>query len=538
MPDAPGVGSPGVESSGSGDDASGLDDPATRARLESWLAGALGADRVELVAVRPLSGGAIQQNLLLGLRVDGAGADPGARSALDAVLRRDAPATIPESRSRAEEHALLAAAHAAGVAVPRPLGFCADASIVGAPFSLAARVDGVGLGQKVVKDLSLGGEREALVERLGRELATIHAIDVDVPSLGFLRRDGDAPRGELEYASGDAPGDAPGAPASAIRRLRAALDALDAVRPALEAGLRRLELDPPAARGPVLLHRDFRTGNLMLDGDGLAAILDWEFAGPGDPMEDLGWFCARCWRFSRPDLEAGGLGSRAAFYRGYEAASGRSVDDAAVRWWERYAHARWAVIALQQGDRHASGRERSLALALTGRLVDGLELRLLDATSEPAPPGDGRAAGRDAGTDAGIDVGIDVGGTAAAPDDGGTLLDDVRGALEPLGRRLDGDDRLAVLMSVAALASLGRERAVAPATARLAARPLELAGVGDARRLALALREGRHDGDARVDRALLEHAALRAWAARPADVDAALRARHRLAPGEAAPLPA
>ena len=114
----------------------------------------------------------------------------------------------------------------------------------------------------------------------------------------------------------------------------------------------------------------------------------------------------------------------------------------------------------------------------------------------------------------------------------------MRGALEPLGRRLGGDDRLAVLMSVAALASLGRERAAAAAAARLAARPLELAGAGDSRRLALALREGRHDGDARTHRALLEHAALRAWTARPADVDAALRARHRLTPGEAAPLPA
>ena len=510
-----------------------LDDPAVRARLGTWLAGALGADRVEVRAVRPLSGGAIQQNLLLELRADGAG--------LDAVLRRDAPATIPESRSRAEEHALLAAAHAAGVAVPRPLGFCDDASIVGAPFSLTARVDGVGLGQKVVKDLSLGGDREALVMRLGRELATIHAIDVDDPSLAFLHRDGRAVGNPPGDVRGDAPEVVRGEPASAIRRLRTSLDALGAARPALEAGLRRLELAPPPAHGRVLLHRDFRTGNLMLDGAGLAAILDWEFAGPGDPMEDLGWFCARCWRFSRPDLEAGGLGSRAAFYRGYAAASGRSVDDAAVRWWERYAHARWAVIALQQGERHASGRERSLALALTGRLAAGLELHLLDATARTAPGAPGAPAGPAGPPDAdphGGDPPGRGGGIDGDDDEGddGALLDAVRGTLEPLARGLEGKERLAVLMSAAALGSVRRARDVAAARAGLRARLLEVAGADDERGLVARLRDGGHDRDAGTARALLEATALEAWVARPGDVDGALRVRHGLAPGGGAPL--
>ena len=65
----------------------------------------------------------------------------------------------------------------------------------------------------------------------------------------------------------------------------------------LEWGLRRLELSPPAAGEVVLTHQDFRTGNYMLDTTGLTGILDWEFAAWGDPMTDIGWFCARCWRF-------------------------------------------------------------------------------------------------------------------------------------------------------------------------------------------------------------------------------------------------
>jgi hypothetical protein len=45
------------------------------------------------------------------------------------------------------------------------------------------------------------------------------------------------------------------------------------------------------------------------------------------------------------------------------------------------AHARWAVVALQQGERHVSGDEASLALALTGRRIAELEFELLRRTS-------------------------------------------------------------------------------------------------------------------------------------------------------------
>ncbi len=67
----------------------------------------------------------------------------------------------------------------------------------------------------------------------------------------------------------------------------------------------------------------------MVDEAGLTAILDWEFAGWGDPAQDLGWFCAACWRFGRLDKEAGGIGSREAFERGYLAGGGQPVDRSA-----------------------------------------------------------------------------------------------------------------------------------------------------------------------------------------------------------------
>jgi aminoglycoside phosphotransferase (APT) family kinase protein len=214
----------------------------------------------------------------------------------------------------------------------------------------------------VVKHASLGGDRAALTERLARELALIHKIAL--------------PRAGLEFL-----GTPPDDPArAAVAELRGYLDSTPLRRPGLEWGLRWAEIHAPAPGEILLTHRDFRTGNYMVDERGLTAVLDWEFAAWGDPMADIGWFCARCWRFGRDELEAGGIGDRDRFYRAYESASGRKVDDARVRYWEVVAHLRWAAIALLQGWRHASGAEPSLALALTGRIADELEYEVLRMT--------------------------------------------------------------------------------------------------------------------------------------------------------------
>jgi aminoglycoside phosphotransferase (APT) family kinase protein len=166
-----------------------------------------------------------------------------------------------------------------------------------------------------------------------------------------------------------------------VETLRRTLDDIGAARPAIEWGLRWAEKHAPDCAAPALVHRDFRTGNYMVDESGLTAILDWEFAGWGDPMEDIGWFCAECWRFGRTKLEAGGIAAREAFYRGYRDQGGREIDDEAVRFWEVMAHLRWAVIALEQGHRHISGVEPSLELALTGRITPELERSIVRDTA-------------------------------------------------------------------------------------------------------------------------------------------------------------
>lgn len=152
------------------------------------------------------------------------------------------------------------------------------------------------------------------------------------------------------------------------------------VNPVLEWGLRWCERHAEDAVESVLLHRDYRTGNYLVHEGRLAAVLDWEFAGWGDPLEDIGWFFARCWRFGRGERVAGGIGPARAFLDAYGAVCGRAITEADTIYWQVMAHIRWAVIALQQAERHRSGAQSSLELALTAHIVPELEWEILELT--------------------------------------------------------------------------------------------------------------------------------------------------------------
>ncbi len=336
-----------------------LSESAARQRLAAFIREAAAADNVEIGEITRLGGGAVQENYAVDATIRG-GPHAGNQAL---VLRTDARSGVAVSHGRAQEFQILRAAHAAGVTVPEPLWLCENREVLGRPFYLMRRIRGEAAGHIVVRDLSLGGPRDALAERLGRELARIHSIAPEDAGLDFLAlpRKGPALHG--------------------VEQFRGYLDDLARPYPALEWGLRWLERNAPPAGEIVLAHHDFRTGNYMVDENGLTGILDWEFAGWSDRHEDIGWFCARCWRFGAWDKEAGGIAGRAPFYRGYEEESGRTIDPGQVYYWEVFAHMRWAVIALQQGRRHLSGEEPSLHLALTGRMAAEMEFEVLKMTA-------------------------------------------------------------------------------------------------------------------------------------------------------------
>jgi aminoglycoside phosphotransferase (APT) family kinase protein len=146
----------------------------------------------------------------------------------------------------------------------------------------------------------------------------------------------------------------------------------------LELGLRWLRRRLPPQREPVVVHGDFRMGNLLVDEDGLAAVLDWELVHAGDPAEDLGWMCARTWRFGRDDRPAAGLGSRRALLDAYREAGGAvGIEAEELRFWEALGNLRWGVLTLRQLYEHSSGQRPSLELAAIGRRTCEAEWDLL-----------------------------------------------------------------------------------------------------------------------------------------------------------------
>jgi aminoglycoside phosphotransferase (APT) family kinase protein len=334
-----------------------------RTVLERFFAAASGASRTTIAKMALLEGGAIQQNWGIDATFSGGTLNGPQRL----VVRTDSPTGVPASLSRIEEFAVLRAVHGAGALVAEPLFSCDDPAVLGAPFFVMRRLPGHAIGRVITRDPEFEPHLSALAAHVGQELARIQRVRPPHLLLEFLPPD----RGPQEQIAG----------------FRAYLDKHPTPRPVLEWAMRWAETHAPEPLPTVLCHRDFRTGNYLVDGTALSGILDWEFAGWGDPDEDIGWFCCKGWRFARLDREAGGIAARADLYRGYEAESGRVVDPERVRFWEVMANIRWAVIAMQQSDRVIVGGEQSLARAITARRATECEFELLWLLDPDGRPG-------------------------------------------------------------------------------------------------------------------------------------------------------
>jgi aminoglycoside phosphotransferase (APT) family kinase protein len=195
---------------------------------------------------------------------------------------------------------------------------------------------------------------------LATALARLHCLDTASGVLGALPRMGDPPA------------------QATVRHYqelfhRVALEP----RPVIELAFRWLFRHLPPDGHHSVVHGDFRVGNFLYDETGLRAIVDWEIAHVGHPMEDISWLCLRTWRFGVDQLEVGGLCRREEFLQQYENAGGPAVDRGTLHFWEVFANVRWAVITIAQTRNHLDGYIRDVELAAIGRRAAENELDLL-----------------------------------------------------------------------------------------------------------------------------------------------------------------
>lgn len=324
--------------------------------LRAFLMRALGARAVDVTGLRPMTGGATRETYQFDAAIELGDAPQHSKPLVLVCFRPFGN----RSFSPTDEFHLLQSLYGSGVPTPRPVAMGDDS--LGRPFFIVERIAGETIGRRIVRDDRLAAARPGLTAELGAALARIHALDIATPDLGFL------------------PG--PAADRSGAEHELVALEALYRQvtvdpHPVFELAFRWLHQHLPRTRERVLVHGDFRIGNVIVGEEGLRCVLDWELAHVGDPAEDLGWLCVRSWRFGRDDLPVGGVGERETLLGAYARAGGRPVDAERVRSWEIYGNLRWGVFTLVQVRAFLEGLSPSVELASIGRRAAETEDELL-----------------------------------------------------------------------------------------------------------------------------------------------------------------
>ncbi|GAC02519.1 putative aminoglycoside phosphotransferase [Gordonia namibiensis NBRC 108229] len=301
------------------------------------------AERLSTTRGTPVSVGSARQLPAGASRATYAATLVDAAGTPEPIVIRAVPTADDDGGLGAEAEVLRAAADA-GVPVPKILDAgLGDDSVLGFPYLAMNFIGGESIPRRILRDDTYAAARDRFVEQCGRILARVHRIDAT-----------------------QTPG---------LEELVDPVDALHTLFPrefdAMPAGLVLatqwlVANPPPASPGSCVVHGDFRLGNLLVDADGVAAVLDWELVHIGDPVEDLGWLCAKAWRFGG-SAPVAGMGGRAALLDAYAEVAGWRPTEEALRWWELYATVKWGLICAVQANRHLDGVERSVELAAIGR---------------------------------------------------------------------------------------------------------------------------------------------------------------------------
>jgi aminoglycoside phosphotransferase (APT) family kinase protein len=311
--------------------------------VASWYPGATG-----VTAAKKLSGGASQETWSFDVvHPDGV---------FGAILRRSPPGygAAPSRAAGLDAEAVLRRlAYEAGLPSPKVMHVLRPQDELGTGF-IMARVEGETIARKILRDEQFATARPMLARQLGKVAAGIHGLDLaQLPELRRMTAAKEIFELERDYRGFDWP------------------------RPVFELALRWLrDNDPGPSDEVTLVHGDFRHGNLIVGPDGVRAVLDWELAHLGDPMEDLGWICVNSWRFGEIDKPVGGFGTREDLFAGYEAA-GRRADPDRVKFWEVMGTLRWGVMCCGMMQRFRSGPDHSMERAMIGRRSSETEIDLL-----------------------------------------------------------------------------------------------------------------------------------------------------------------
>lgn len=310
--------------------------------LATYLGRTWGAP-VAIEALARISGGASRETYRFDALVGGE------RRPL--ILRRDPPGSLIETDRRSEFLALKSF-NGRGVSAPEPLILELDGAELERPFFIMARVDGGATASPFSPD-----PYAPHAARIGEDFfGTLGRIAAADPATLPIAEVCEAPaldqcwKRELDYWAGVIDDD----------ELHP--------QPIVRAAIRWLYAHPPPpAQKLSVVHGDYRSGNFLHDGAGkIIAVLDWEMAHLGDPLEDLGWALDPLWRVSNDSDQVGGMCTKTEAFRIWTAASGLAVDPAAFAWWEVFASVKGQAIWISSAREYRDSGFREPILCFSG----------------------------------------------------------------------------------------------------------------------------------------------------------------------------
>jgi len=307
------------------------DAPDVEARLRAFLASQLpGADGLEITGLRRTSSGFSRENWPF----DAAWQTERGPESAELIMRRDPIGSVLVT-DRREEFAVLRALEHSAVPAPRARWIDADGAYLERPAVVMDRVGGV-CDWFVVNGDRPEDVRRAFALRALELLVAIHAVDWRAAGLGPVL--GEPP-----------PGTGPAAAAIDKWETELRREQLEPF-PELELVLGWLRAHEPVAQAVTLVHGDFKPGNMLLAPGGaprepveIVAMLDWETAHLGDPLEDIGWITNP---LRHREHQIPGVWERADIMREYAELTGLDVSDADIRFWNVLANFKLAVIVL------------------------------------------------------------------------------------------------------------------------------------------------------------------------------------------------
>jgi aminoglycoside phosphotransferase (APT) family kinase protein len=266
------------------------------------------------------------------------------------ILRRDPVGSLIDTDRRLEFLAFRSF-HGTGLPVPEAVALEEEGGELERPFFIMGRIDG-GKAQSPFSAPPYGEHAAAIGQQFFSHLGTIARADpLCLPISEFAP----APAldacwsRELDYWEGVINEDE------------------EHPQPIVRAAIRRLRrAPPPPAQKLSVIHGDYRTGNFMHDGQGrIIALLDWEMAHIGDPLEDLGWAIEPLWSYGETDRVSGMLPRDEAIAI-WEAASGLKLDPVAFAWWELFASVKGAAIWISAAKEFRAGGLMDPVLGFSG----------------------------------------------------------------------------------------------------------------------------------------------------------------------------